>query len=146
MSLRRSRRRLHRRHGDQGSKSDGSSLCGGCRRDDAGRDEGCEGGQGELGQGPTAKVTESAILAEGARLAADPEAGTLYVSEGDISAAKAGAASSMTATYTTSTALHFTMEPQNALVEFDQRANPHSCGQPVAVSDSALSRSGARDA
>ena len=75
--------------------------------------------------GPTAKVTESAILAEGARLAADPDAGTLYVSEGDISAAQAGAASSMTATYTTSTALHFTMEPQNALVEFDAEGKCH---------------------
>lgn len=75
--------------------------------------------------GPTAEVTESAILAEGVRLAADPDAGTLYVNEGDISAAKVGAATTMTATYTTSTALHFTMEPQNALVEFDRDGKCH---------------------
>ena len=54
--------------------------------------------------GPTAKVTETEILAEGARLAADPEAGALFVNEGDIGAAKANAASTMSATYTTGTA------------------------------------------
>ena len=81
--------------------------------------------------GPTAKVTESAILEEGARLASDPEAGALFVSEGDISAAKARAAGSLTATYTTSTALHFTMEPQNALVEFgaDGKCHIHAGNQ-----------------
>ena len=75
--------------------------------------------------GPTAKVTETEILAEGARLAADPEAGALFVNEGDIGAAKANAASTMSATYTTGTALHFTMEPQNALVEFDAEGKCH---------------------
>jgi CO/xanthine dehydrogenase Mo-binding subunit len=76
-------------------------------------------------------VTESAILEEGARLASDPEAGALFVSEGDISAAKARAAGSLTATYTTNTALHFTMEPQNALVEFgaDGKCHIHAGNQ-----------------
>ena len=75
--------------------------------------------------GPTASVTEAAILAEGARLTADPEAGALFVNEGDVGAAKANAASTMSATYTTGTALHFTMEPQNALVEFDADGKCH---------------------
>ncbi len=75
--------------------------------------------------GPTASVTEAAILAEGVRLAADPEAGALFVNEGDVGSAKANAASTMSATYTTGTALHFTMEPQNAVVEFDADGKCH---------------------
>ena len=75
--------------------------------------------------GPTASMTEAAILAEGVRLAADPEAGTLFVNEGDVGSAKANAASTMSATYTTGTALHFTMEPQNAVVEFDADGKCH---------------------
>ncbi|MEC8003115.1 MAG: molybdopterin cofactor-binding domain-containing protein, partial [Pseudomonadota bacterium] len=55
--------------------------------------------------GPTANVDEAAIIAEGMRIASDPEGGTLYVNEGDIAAAKSGAAASMAATYTTATAL-----------------------------------------
>ena len=75
--------------------------------------------------GPTASVTEAAILAEGVRLAADPEAGALFVNEGDVGSAKANAVSTMSATYTTGTALHFTMEPQNAVVEFDADGKCH---------------------
>ncbi len=75
--------------------------------------------------GPTANVDEEAIIAEGMRIASDPEGGTLYVNEGDVAAAKSGAAKSMAATYTTATALHFTMEPQNALVEFDAEGRCH---------------------
>jgi CO/xanthine dehydrogenase Mo-binding subunit len=68
--------------------------------------------------GPTAEVSEADILAEGAKLVADPSSGTLFVNEGDATAARAAAAKTHGATYTTSTALHFTLEPQNALVEF----------------------------
>jgi CO/xanthine dehydrogenase Mo-binding subunit len=68
--------------------------------------------------GPTAEVSEADILAEGAKLIADPASGALVVNDGDVAAARASAAKTHTATYTTSTALHFTMEPQNALVEF----------------------------
>ena len=75
--------------------------------------------------GPTASVTEAEILAEGVRLAADPEMGALFVNEGDVGSAKANAASTMSATYTTGTALHFTMEPQNAVVEFDSDGKCH---------------------
>lgn len=75
--------------------------------------------------GPTASVSEADLIAEGVRLAADPTVGTLYVNEGDIAAATTNAADTLAATYTTSTALHFTMEPQNALVEFDTQGRCH---------------------
>ncbi len=68
--------------------------------------------------GPTAGVTEADILAEGTKLIADPASGAVVLNDGDVAAARASAAKTHTATYTTSTALHFTMEPQNALVEF----------------------------
>ncbi|MGB5352008.1 MAG: molybdopterin cofactor-binding domain-containing protein, partial [Woeseia sp.] len=68
--------------------------------------------------GPTAEVSEADILAEGEKLTADKSAGTLFVNDGDVDAARKSAAATMTGTYRTSTALHFTLEPQNALVEF----------------------------
>lgn len=68
--------------------------------------------------GPTAAVTEAHILAEGEKLVADASSGVLFVDDGDVTAARASAADSHSAVYRTSTALHFTLEPQNALVEF----------------------------
>ncbi|MDH3431501.1 MAG: molybdopterin-dependent oxidoreductase [Gammaproteobacteria bacterium] len=68
--------------------------------------------------GPTAAVTEEHILAEGAKLVADPSSGVKVVDDGDVAAARADATSTHTATYRTSTVLHFTLEPQNALVEY----------------------------
>ena len=68
--------------------------------------------------GPTAAVTEAHILKEGAKLTADPASGVKVVDDGDVEAARASAAKTHTATYTTSTLLHFTLEPQNALVEY----------------------------
>ena len=68
--------------------------------------------------GPTAAVTEAHILAEGEKLAADPASGVKVVDDGDVAAARASAAKTHTATYRTSSVLHFTGEPQNALVEF----------------------------
>jgi len=68
--------------------------------------------------GPTATVSEADIQAEGMEKAADKSAGTLFVDEGDVTAAQAKAADSHTAVYETATAMHFTLEPQNALVEF----------------------------
>lgn len=80
--------------------------------------------------GPTSGVTEEHILAEGARLCADKSAGALFVDDGDIKAAQESAASSLTATYTTATALHFTLEPQNATVEvIDGTYHIHSGNQ-----------------
>lgn len=80
--------------------------------------------------GPTAHVTEDDILAEGAKLAADKSTGVLMVDDGDVAAARESAARTYTASYTTSTALHFTLEPQNAVVEFaDGKCHIHSGNQ-----------------
>jgi len=80
--------------------------------------------------GPTAAVAEADILAEGQKLVEDSSSGTLFVNEGDVSAARQSAADTLTATYRTSTALHFTLEPQNALVEFvDGTFHIHSGNQ-----------------
>jgi CO/xanthine dehydrogenase Mo-binding subunit len=72
----------------------------------------------EWDAGPTAEVSEADILAEGAKLVADAASGALFVDDGDVAAARAAAAKTHSASYRTSTALHFTLEPQNALVEF----------------------------
>lgn len=68
--------------------------------------------------GPTASVTEAHILAEGEKLASDPESGVLVVDDGDVAQARADGAETLSGTYRTGTALHFTLEPQNALVEY----------------------------
>ena len=68
--------------------------------------------------GPTAAVTEEHILAEGQKLAEDLSSGTRFVDEGDVSVARESAADTLTASYRTSSVLHFTLEPQNALVEY----------------------------
>ncbi len=75
--------------------------------------------------GETAGVSEADLLAEGLRLARDPSRGTLVVDDGDVDAARATAASQLDATYRTATALHFTLEPQNAVVEFDDAGQCH---------------------
>ncbi len=80
--------------------------------------------------GPTANVSEADILAEGARLVADKSIGTLFVDEGDVTAAQAAAADSFSATYRTGTAMHYPLEPVNALVEFlDGKCHVHSGNQ-----------------
>lgn len=63
------------------------------------------------------KVTEADLQARAQALIADPGAGTLLDTgpHTDTSAALAAAASRVEATYTTSTVLHFQMEPLNAL-------------------------------
>ena len=68
--------------------------------------------------GPTATVSEADILNAGAQLTDDPASGVKVVDDGDVAAARADAANTHSATYRTSTALHFTLEPQNALVEY----------------------------
>lgn len=80
--------------------------------------------------GPTGTVTEAHILAEGEKLTADPSTGALVVNDGDVDSALAGAAKTISSTYRTSTALHFTLEPQNALVEYkDGTFHIHSGNQ-----------------
>ena len=80
--------------------------------------------------GPTANVGENDILAEGARLAADLKVGTLFVDEGNIAEARNTAGKTHQAVYRTSSALHFTLEPANALVEFKEgKCHIHSGNQ-----------------
>ena len=67
--------------------------------------------------GPTANVSDADIFAESSLLVADKSAGTRFVDEGDVTAAQAAAADSFSATYRTATAMHYTLEPVNALVE-----------------------------
>jgi CO/xanthine dehydrogenase Mo-binding subunit len=80
--------------------------------------------------GPTAAVTEAHLIAEGNKLVKDKSSGVLAVDDGDVAVAREAAAATHTATYTTSTALHFTLEPANALVEFkDGKCHIHSGNQ-----------------
>jgi isoquinoline 1-oxidoreductase beta subunit len=80
--------------------------------------------------GPTANVSEADIFAEGQKLVADKNIGTRFVDEGDVAVAQASAADSFSATYRTGTAMHYQLEPVNALVEFvDGKCHVHSGNQ-----------------
>lgn len=80
--------------------------------------------------GSSAEVSEDDLFAEGARIAADKSTGTLVVNDGDVEAARNDAANNHSATYRTGTALHFTLEPANAVVEFtDGVCHIHSGNQ-----------------
>lgn len=80
--------------------------------------------------GPTAKVSEADILAEGIEKAADKSVGTLFVNDGDVTAAQADSADIFTAVYQTATAMHYALEPQNAIAEFvDGKCHIHAGNQ-----------------
>lgn len=80
--------------------------------------------------GETATVSEDDILAEGLRLVSDKSAGALFVNHGDVDAALASSVSGMSSVYRTHAVLHFTLEPQNALVEFrDGHCHVHAGNQ-----------------
>lgn len=72
----------------------------------------------EWAPGTTGTVNEAHIMAEGDRLVSDQASGVLVVDDGDVANARESSADTFSATYRTSTALHFTLEPQNALVEY----------------------------
>ncbi len=65
--------------------------------------------------GPSAKVSEADIQARATQLIADPKGGALIVDDPGLDAAFHAAKSTLERTYTTSSALHFQMEPINAL-------------------------------
>ena len=65
--------------------------------------------------GPAAKVSEADLQAHAAALIADPKAGSTVLDDPGVQAAFAAAKSQISATYTTASALHFQMEPVNAL-------------------------------
>ncbi len=70
--------------------------------------------------GPTAGVSEADLQAEAQNLIDDPEYGSvLDTGATDTAAAFASAATVLDATYTTATALHFQLEPVNALAEMN---------------------------
>lgn len=78
----------------------------------------------------TAKVSEADLQARAAALIADPKAGSLVVDDPGVDAAFAAAGSKLERTYTTATALHFQMEPVNALAfEKDGRFEIHTGNQ-----------------
>ncbi|MEL7296240.1 MAG: molybdopterin cofactor-binding domain-containing protein [Pseudomonadota bacterium] len=68
--------------------------------------------------GPTATVSEADILAKGVELANDKQSGGWLIDDGDVDTARTDAAQTLSASYTTASALHFTLEPQNAVAEF----------------------------
>ena len=65
--------------------------------------------------GPASKVSEADLQARSHALIADPASGAKIVEDAGVDAAFAGAKHVVEATYTTSTVLHFQMEPVNAL-------------------------------
>lgn len=65
--------------------------------------------------GETAKTSEADLQKRSAELIADPKAGSLVVDDPGVDAAFAAAKSKLERTYTTASALHFQMEPVNAL-------------------------------
>lgn len=80
--------------------------------------------------GKTASVSEADIFAEGKRLVDAPSSGTLFVDVGDTAVAMEASDDTLSATYRTGTVLHFTLEPQNALVEFrDGQCHVHAGNQ-----------------
>jgi len=65
--------------------------------------------------GDGANVSERDILDYGAKQIADPDGGTLVVDDPGVDAASRSARSTLERTYTTSSVLHFQLEPVNAL-------------------------------
>lgn len=65
--------------------------------------------------GAAAKVSEKDLLDHGSKLIADPKIGSLVVADAGVEQAFATAKSKIEQTYTTSTVLHFQLEPVNAL-------------------------------
>ena len=65
--------------------------------------------------GEAAKVSEKDILDQGAKLIDDPKGGSLVVADDGVEQAFAAAKTTLERSYTTSTVLHFQLEPVNAL-------------------------------
>jgi CO/xanthine dehydrogenase Mo-binding subunit len=65
--------------------------------------------------GPTATVSEADLQKRAAALLADPKSGSMVVNDAGVDAAFAAAKTKVEATYTTASALHFQLEPVNAL-------------------------------
>jgi isoquinoline 1-oxidoreductase beta subunit len=72
----------------------------------------------EYQAGETANVNEQDLINEGEKLVTDKSTGRLFVDHGDIDKTAAEAKKSIDSTYRTASALHFALEPVNAVVEF----------------------------
>jgi isoquinoline 1-oxidoreductase beta subunit len=84
----------------------------------------------EYQAGETANVSEQDLIDEGERLVADKSTGGLFVDHGDINKTAAEAKKSIDSMYRTASALHFALEPVNAVVEFkDGICHVHSGNQ-----------------
>jgi isoquinoline 1-oxidoreductase beta subunit len=80
--------------------------------------------------GDAAKISEKQIQDRATALIADPKSGSLVVADTGVDAAFKDAAKTVAATYTTGSALHFQMEPVNALAAFiDGRWEIHTGNQ-----------------
>ena len=80
--------------------------------------------------GAAAGVSEADIQARGGALIADPKAGSLVVDDAGVDAAFRAAKAKVVATYTTSSVLHFQLEPVNALAtQKDGRYEIHTGNQ-----------------
>lgn len=66
-------------------------------------------------KGPNAMVSDETIINESRRLQQDPNAGSLFVKDGDSSAALAAATKVLEAEFLTSINIHCPLEPMNAL-------------------------------
>jgi len=66
--------------------------------------------------GPSANVSEQDLQQRAAELIADPNGGSLFVDDPGVDRVLASAKRKMERTYTTATAMHFALEPLNALV------------------------------
>ncbi|HWA63539.1 MAG TPA: molybdopterin cofactor-binding domain-containing protein [Caulobacteraceae bacterium] len=75
----------------------------------------CDAVKVEWQVGPAGKVSEADLQKRAADLIADPTAGVFKLDDPGVDAAFAGAKQTLEATYTTASALHFQMEPVNAL-------------------------------
>ncbi|MDG1859822.1 MAG: molybdopterin-dependent oxidoreductase, partial [Emcibacteraceae bacterium] len=69
----------------------------------------------EWNSGPGIEISEADLQAESRRLIADPDAGSLFINEGDVDDAMNGATTVIENEFTTSTVLHFPLEPMNAV-------------------------------
>jgi isoquinoline 1-oxidoreductase subunit beta len=69
----------------------------------------------EWSSGDAANVSEQDLLHHAAQLIADPKGGALVVNDPGVDAAFAAANQTLERTYTTSTVMHFQLEPINAL-------------------------------
>ena len=69
----------------------------------------------EWTSGPTAQVSDAELRTRADQLIADPKSGSTVLNDPGVEAAFASAKSTLSATYTTDAALHFQMEPLNAL-------------------------------